>query len=106
MNQFVNITMSQPAAKRQKMSVETTVICIARSSSPQGDDLAHKQKLKKCNDTLHDIVVTALPALEASTFLHFESIMPSNADFSKQGGTAFRKLCDSIIMAHQPGLYD
>jgi len=91
--------MSQPVAKRQKMPSETTIICISRSSSPQGDDAAQKEKLKRCNDTLRDIVVTTLPALEASTYLHFDFSMQSNADFSIQRGTAFRKLRDSIITA-------
>ena len=95
--------MSEPAPKRQKTSVDTTIICVARSSSPQRDDLRHKQGLKKCNDTLHDIVVTALPALEGSTYLHFELIVPSNADISIQDGTAFRKLRDSTITATTAG---
>jgi len=97
------VTMLQPAVKREKTFAKTTIICIARSSSPQGDDLLHKQKLKKCDDTLHDFVVTILPALEASTYLHVELIVPSNADFSIQGDTVFRQLRDSIITATSAG---
>ena len=48
---------------------------------------------------MHEIVLTTLPALEGSTYLHFELIVPSNADFSIQGDTASKKLRESIITA-------
>jgi hypothetical protein len=97
--------MSQSIAKRQKTMAysELTIICVARSSAPQGDHTLHKQRLEKCNDTLHKIVIATLPEWKASAYIHFKLIVSSNADFSIQGGTLFRQLRHSIVTASSSG---
>jgi len=95
--------MLRQALKRQKIMAEMTITCIARSSARQGGHTLHQQRLEKCNDTLHEIVIATPPERKASVYVHFELIMPSNADFSIESGTVFRKLRDSIITATSTG---